>query len=74
MRDPLSREFSSLQAAQDSWLHRVRDNSHQLLTPARTLPSSAIGAPIHVLKLELTRRPNRAQSVSFWLTPQSSQL
>ena len=65
MRDPLSREFSSLQAAQDSWLQRVRDNFHQLLTPARILPSSAIGAPIHVLKLELSRRRNRAQSVSF---------
>jgi periplasmic protein TonB len=65
MRDPLSRDFSSLQPSRDSWLHRVRDNFHQLLTPARISPSSANGAPIHVLKLDASTQHGRAQSFSF---------
>jgi protein TonB len=65
MRDPLSRDFSSLQPSHDSWLHRVRDNFHQLFTPARAFPSSANGAPIHVLKLDTSTRHSRAQSFSF---------
>jgi periplasmic protein TonB len=65
MRDPLSRDFSSLQPSHDSWLHRVRDNFHQLLAPARIFPSSANGAPIHVLKLHSSTRHSRAQSFSF---------
>jgi protein TonB len=65
MRDPLSRDFYSLQPSQDSWLHRVRDNFHQLLTPARILPSSANGAPLHLLRFDSSPRAGRAQSVSF---------
>jgi protein TonB len=65
MRDPLSRDFSSLQPSQDSWFHRVRDNFQQLLSPARIFPSSANGAPIHVLKLDKPTRHSRAQSFSF---------
>jgi hypothetical protein len=65
MRDPLSRDFSSLQPSRDSWLHRVRDNFHQLLTPARISPSSANGAPIHVLKLDASTQHGRSQSFSF---------
>jgi protein TonB len=65
MRDPLSRDFSSLQASHDSWLHRVRDNFRQLLTPARIFPSSANGAPIHFPKWEKSARIGRAQSASF---------
>jgi len=65
MRDPLSRDFSALQPTQDSWTRRVRENFHQVLTPARIFPSSVNGAPIHVLKLEMSTRHSRAQSVSF---------
>src|SRR3989441_11544251 len=65
MRDPLSRDFSSLQPSQDSWLQRVRDNFHQLLTPARIFPSSANGAPVHFLNWEKSRRAGRAQSASL---------
>jgi protein TonB len=64
MRDPLSRDFSSLQPSQDSWLHRVRDNFHQLLTPARIFPSSANGAPLHLLRFGSSPHASRAQSVS----------
>jgi len=49
MRDPLSRDFSSLQASPDSWLHRVSENFQQLLAPSRNFPSSANGAPLHLL-------------------------
>lgn len=49
MRDPFSRFFSSLPSSQDSLLHRIRDNFQQLLTPAQVFPSSANGAPIHLL-------------------------
>jgi len=65
MRDPLSREFDSLQQSQDSWFHRVRDNFHQLFTPTRGFPSSANGAPIHFLKWERSPRAGCAQSASL---------
>ena len=66
MRDPLSRNFSSLQSpSQDSWFQRVRGNFRQLLTPSRIFPSSANGAPIHFLNWEKSRRASRAQSVSL---------
>ncbi|HET8922018.1 MAG TPA: energy transducer TonB [Candidatus Acidoferrum sp.] len=64
MRDPLSRLFSSQQSSRDSWLHRVRENFQQLLAPARTFPSSANGAPIHLLRWGKPGPTGRAQSYS----------
>jgi periplasmic protein TonB len=52
MRDPFSRLLHSFQSTEDSLLHRVRENFLQLLTPARIFPSSANGAPIHLLTQE----------------------
>ena len=49
MRDPLSRCFSSLQTSSDSWFQRVRENLRQLFTAVPLFPSSANGAPIHLL-------------------------
>jgi protein TonB len=65
MRDPLSRDFSALQPSQESWIHRVRDNFHQLLTPARIFPSSANGAPLHLLTVKRSATSNRARTVSL---------
>jgi periplasmic protein TonB len=65
MRDPLSRVFSSLQASQVSWLHRVRDNFHQLLAPERIFPSSANGAPLHLLNLRHSATAGGARTVSL---------
>jgi protein TonB len=65
MRDPLSRDFSALQPSQDSWIHRVRDNFHQLLTPARIFPSSANGAPLHLLTVKRSATSSRARTVSL---------
>jgi protein TonB len=64
MRDPLSRDYSSLQPAEDSWVHRVRENFHQLITPSRIFPSSANGAPIHLLVQGKSARSGQAHSVS----------
>ena len=65
MRDPLSRDFSSFQASRDSWLPRVRDNFRQLLTPARIFPSSANGAPIHLLVQGKSARSGQAHTASI---------
>ena len=65
MRDPFSRLVSSFQSSQDSWLQRIRENFHQLLTPARAFPSSANGAPIHLLHQRGSVSSGRAQSASL---------
>jgi len=64
MRNPLSRDFSALHQNQDSWIHRVRENFRQLLEPAGIFPSSANGAPIHLLQQGKSARAGQAQSVS----------
>ena len=65
MSDPLWRSAASLQTSQDSWLDRVRENVQQLCTPARSFPSSANGAPIHLLKFGRSAQRGRAQSLSL---------
>ena len=64
MCDPLSRSFTSLSSSEDSWLHRVRENFHQLFTPRSSFPSSANGAPIHLLPGRKGARSGKAQSAS----------
>ncbi len=65
MRDPLSREFTSLQPSRDSWFHRVRENFHELLATARIFPSSANGAPLHVLNLRRSAMAGGARTASL---------
>ncbi len=65
MRDPLSRDFSSLQPSQDSWVHRVCDNFRQLLTPTRIFPSSANGAPLHLLTFRHSATAGGARTASL---------
>jgi protein TonB len=65
MRDPFSRRFSSQQSSTDSWPLRVRENLRQLFTAAPLFPSSANGAPIHLLRWEKSARSGCAQSASF---------
>jgi periplasmic protein TonB len=64
MRDPLSRDFS-LQPTQDSWIHRVRDNFRQLLTPVGIFPSAANGAPLHLLSFKRSALSGGARTVSL---------
>lgn len=69
MLDPLWRSFTDKNSANDddakSWLSRVRENLGQLLLVSRFKPSSANGAPIHLLKLDKSMRPARAQGASL---------
>jgi len=70
MRDPfvrfLSRNDSSSEfSSSESWLNRVRENLGQLLIPSHFKPSSANGAPIHLLKFDKSLRPARAQGASL---------
>jgi len=65
MGEPLSRLFAPLQPSRDSWMHRVRDNFQQLLTPARIFTSSANGAPIHLLRAEKSAHTSQAQGASI---------
>src|ERR1700732_384897 len=65
MRDPLSRDFSSFQPSQNSWLRRVRDNFQQLLMPAHIFPSSANGAPLHLLAFRRTATAGGARTLSL---------
>lgn len=70
MREPFLRSFSGSDPATESsstesWLNRVRDNLGQLLIPSHFKPSSANGAPIHLLKFDKTLRPARAQGASL---------
>jgi protein TonB len=65
MRDPLSRDFCALQPVQHSWFHRVRDNFHQLLAPADIFPSSANGAPLHLLSIRNSAAAASARTASL---------
>jgi protein TonB len=52
-------------SASDSWFVRVRENFRQVLSPTGLSPSSANGAPIHLLKLSRTGKAGRAQTASL---------
>jgi protein TonB len=65
MRDPLSRSFAFLQSSGDPWFLRVWENLRQLFTAVPLFPSSANGAPIHLLEHKGSPRIIRAQAVSL---------
>src|SRR5580704_13888029 len=65
MHDPALHPFSGNDSTSESWLHRVRENLGQLLIPSHFKPSSANGAPIHLLKFDKSLRPARAQGASL---------
>ena len=70
MREPFLRPFSGNDPTtnspfSDSWLNRVRENLGQLILPSHFKPSSANGAPIHLLKFDKSLRPARAQGASL---------
>lgn len=63
MRDPFFRPFGS--SPQDSLLQRIRENFRQAFAPARILPSSANGAPIHLVNLHWTPAVHGSRTISF---------
>jgi len=65
MPEPFSRGFSPFHIEPTSWITRVRENLRQLFTTIRLTPTSANGAPLHLLKLEPTRRAGASQTVSL---------
>ena len=65
MRGTRLRGFSFFRASSDSWLGRVRENFWQLFVSARLAPSSANGAPIHLLRFERSTRSRHAQTLSL---------
>ena len=65
MRDPFLRPLSSLSYSRDSWLRRIRDNFQQLLARTQVFPSSANGAPIHLLNLRHAPAARGSRTLSF---------
>lgn len=63
MRDPFFRPFTS--SKRDSWFQRVRENFQQAFAPARIFPSSANGAPIHLLSWRHTTAVGSSRTISF---------
>lgn len=48
----------------DSWWNRIRENLSNVIAPAHASPSSANGAPIHLLNIDKKARAGRAQTIS----------
>lgn len=65
MRRIRLRGFSFFTASSESWLGRVWENLLQVFTPSKLSPTSANGAPIHLLKLDRSSRTERAQTLSL---------
>src|SRR5579864_4046239 len=65
MAEPFLRGFSRRVTESPSWFARVRENLRQLFTTVRLRPTSANGAPIHLLRLESSGRAGSSQTVSL---------
>jgi periplasmic protein TonB len=66
VRDPLLRVLHDIPSRDAHfWLTRVCENFRQLLAPTGLSPSSANGAPIHLLKWNRTGKAGQAQTVSL---------
>lgn len=65
MRGIRRHRFSFRHVSSDSWFGRVNENLRQLFTSAAFRPSSANGAPIHLLTFERSKRSGRAQTLSM---------
>jgi protein TonB len=65
MPDFLFGSFPNPNSNRNSWFERVRENLAQLIAPTGLSPSSANGAPLHLLKPEKSPRARRAQSASL---------
>ena len=65
MRGVRPRRFSLPHLLSNSWFGRVSENFRQLLASAELAPTSANGAPIHLLRFERSKRSGRAQTLSL---------
>lgn len=65
MRDPFSRLLPAFSSSRGSLLQRIRENSRQAFAPVDISPSSANGAPLHLLRWGRSTGSNRAHSASL---------
>lgn len=65
MRDPFFRPLPAFLSSRDSLLQRIRENFRQAFAPMGISPSSANGAPLHLLRWGRSTRSNRAHSASL---------
>ena len=65
MRDPFSRLLPAFSSSRGSLLQRIRENSRQAFAPVGISPSSANGAPLHLLRWGRSTGSNRAHSASL---------
>jgi protein TonB len=65
MLEPSLRGFSPFDVKSSSWITRVQENLRHLFTSMRLMPTSAHGAPIHLLRLERSGRARSSQTVSL---------
>lgn len=62
MPEPFLRPFSS---SRDSWFRRIRENLQQVLASARIFPSSANGAPLHLVPSRPPAVASRSRTISL---------
>jgi len=62
MPEPFLRPFSR---SRDSWFRRIRENLQQVLASARIFPSSANGAPLHLLPARSAAAASRSRTISL---------
>lgn len=65
MRDPFFRPFPEISPSRDSLLQRIRENLRQAFAPVRMFPTSANGAPIHLLSWQRTPVFTRSRTISL---------
>jgi len=65
MPDPFSRAPFSFSSSQNSLFHRVRENFYQLLASPPAFPSTANGAPLHLLKWRNASAASGSRTISF---------
>ena len=65
MLAPFLPRFAPSDSKPDSWWTRVHENLRQLTAPGGLSPTSANGAPIHVLKLGRSSAAGQAQTLSL---------
>lgn len=65
MRKIRLRGFSFFAVSPDSWFGRVWENFRHAFTPTKLSPTSANGAPLHLLKLDRSKHAERAETLSL---------
>jgi hypothetical protein len=65
MPEPFLRPRASLSSSRDGWFRRMRENLQQVFASARIFPSSASGAPLHLLPSPPASLANGSRTISL---------